>query len=78
MIAQASGFGMGAGSFSRPLKGVGVLLAMPDAELDTTRRVESVCMVPLGAGVLPLLVPSVAVGVIIDRRCVVDVVEATR
>jgi len=48
------------------------VLAMPDAGLDTTRRVESVCMVPLGAGVLPLLVPGVAVGVIIDSRCVAD------
>jgi len=78
MIARASGFGMGVGRVSRPLRGVGVLLAMPDAELDTTRRVESVCMVPQGAGVLRLFVPGVAVGVIIDRRCVVDGVEATR
>jgi hypothetical protein len=77
MIARASGFGMGVGRFSTPLRGVGVL-AMPDSELDTTRRVESVCMVPLGAGVLRLLVPGVAVGVIIDRRCLVDDVEATR
>jgi len=77
MIARASGFGMGVGRFSRSLRGVGVL-AMPDAGLDTTRRVESVCMVLLGAGVLRLLVPGVAVGVIIDRRCVVDGVEATR
>ena len=78
MIARAPGLGMGVGRFSRPLRGVGVLLAMPDAELDTTRRVESVCMVPLGAGVLRLLLPGVAVGVIIDRRCVVHGVEATR
>jgi hypothetical protein len=42
---------MGVGRFSRPLRGVGVL-ARPDAGLDTTRRVESVSMVPLGAGVL--------------------------
>jgi hypothetical protein len=42
---------MGVGRFSRPLRGVGVL-AMPDAGLDTTRRVESVCVIPLGAGVL--------------------------
>jgi len=60
MIAQASGVGMGVGRFSRSLRGVGVL-AMPDAGLDTTRRVESVCMVPLGGGVLQLLVPGVAV-----------------
>jgi len=52
---------------------------MPDAGLDTTRRVESVCEVPLGAGVLRLLVPGVAVGVIIDHRCVADgVIFATR
>jgi len=76
MIAGASGFGMGVGRFSRPLRGVGVL-AMPDSGLDTTQCVESVCMVPLGAGVLRLLVPGVAVGVIIDSRCVADGVEVT-
>jgi hypothetical protein len=76
MIVRASGFGMGVGRVSRLLRGVGVL-AMPDAGLDTTRRGESVCMVPLGAGVLRLLVPGVAVGVIIDRRCVADGVEVT-
>jgi hypothetical protein len=68
---------MGVGRFSRPLRGVEVL-AMPDAGLDTTRRVESVCIVPLGAGKLRLLVPGVAVGVIIDSRCVADGVEVTR
>jgi len=77
MIARASGFGMGVGRFSRRLRGVEVL-AMPDAGLDTTRRVKSVCMVPLGAGVLRLLVPGVAVGVIINSRCVADGVEVTR
>jgi len=77
MIVRASGFGMGVGRFSRPLRGVGVL-AMMDVGLDTTRRVESVCIFPLGAGVLRLLVPGVAVGVIIDRRCVADGVEVTR
>jgi hypothetical protein len=51
MIAQASGLGMGEGRISRLLRGVGVR-AMPDAGLDTTRRVESVCMVPLDASVL--------------------------
>jgi len=51
MITQASGLGMGVGRFSRPLRGVGVL-AMLDTGLDTTRCVESVCEVPLGAGVL--------------------------
>jgi len=54
------------------------VLAMPDAGLDTTRRVEFVCVIPLGAGVLRLLVPGVAVGVIIDRRWVADGVEVTR
>jgi len=77
MIAWASGFGMGVGRFSRPLGGVGVL-AMPDEGLDATWRVESACMVPLGAGVLWLFVPGVAVGLIIDYRCVVDGVEVTR
>jgi hypothetical protein len=48
---------------------------MPDAGLDTTRRVESICMVPLGAGVLRLLVHGVAVGVIIDSRCLAEGVE---
>jgi hypothetical protein len=77
MIARASGFGMGVGRFSRPLSTVGVQ-AMPDTGLDTTRLVESVCMVPLVAGVLQLFVPGLAVGVIIDRRCIADGVEVTR
>jgi len=47
MIARASGLGMGVGRFSRPRRGVGVI-TMPDAGLDTTRRVE----VPPDAGVL--------------------------
>ena len=51
MIARASGFEMGVGRFSRLLSGVG-LLAVPDAGLDTTRRVDSVCMFALGAGLL--------------------------
>ena len=54
------------------------MLAMHDAGLETTRLVESVCIVPLGAGVLQLPVPGVAVGVIIDPRCVADEVEVTR
>jgi len=77
MIARASGFRITVGRFSRPLRRVGVL-AIPDAGLDTTRRVESVCVVPLGAGVLRLLVPGVAVGVIIDSLSVADWVEITR
>jgi hypothetical protein len=73
MIARASGLGMGVGMFSRPRRGVGVI-TMPDAGLDTTRRIE----VPPGAGVQRLLVPGVAVGVFVDRRCVADGVEVTR
>ena len=77
MIARASRFGMGVGRFPKPLRGVGVL-AMSDAGRDTTRCVESVCVIPLGAGVLRLLVPGVAVLVIIDRCCVPDGVEVMR
>ena len=72
MIARASTLWMGVGRFSRLLRGVGVR-AMPNAGRDTTRCVE----VPPGAGVLRLLVTGVAVGVFIDRRCVVDGVEVT-
>jgi hypothetical protein len=50
---------------------------MPDVGLDTTRHVESVCVIPLGAGMLRLLVPGMAVGVIIERRCLVNGMEAT-
>jgi hypothetical protein len=77
MIVRASGLEMGVGRFSRPWRGVG-LLAMPDVRLVTTWLVESVCEVPLGAGVLRLLVPYMAVGEIIDRCCVADGVTATR
>jgi hypothetical protein len=72
MIPPASGLVMRVGRFSRHWRGMGVI-TMPDAGLDTTRRVE----VPPGAGVLRLLVPSLAVGVFIDRRCVADGVEVT-
>jgi hypothetical protein len=51
---------------------------MPDAGLDTTRRVESVSAIPLGACVLLLLVPGVEVGAVIDCRCVADGVEFMR
>jgi len=77
MIARAFGFRMGVGRFSRPLRGVGAI-AMPDAGLDTMRRFESDWLVPLVAGVLRLLVPSVAVGEIIDCRGVADGVEVMR
>jgi len=75
MIAWASGSGMWVGRFWRPLRGVGVL-AMQDSGLDTMWRVESVCVILLGAGVLRLLVPGVAVAVIINRHCVADQVES--
>jgi len=50
---------------------------MPDAGRDTTQHIESVCEVPPGGGVLPLLVPSVAVGVLIDCHRVADGVKVT-
>jgi len=65
---------MGVGRISSPLRGVGVL-AMSDAGLDPTSGVGSGCEVPVSAGVLPLHVPGVAVGVCIDCRCVADGVE---
>jgi hypothetical protein len=77
MLSRDSGLGMGVGKFTRPLGGVGVL-AMPDVGLDTMRRVETVCKAPPGVCVLRLLVPSLAVGVCIDFRCVAGGVEVTR
>jgi len=68
---------MGVGRFSRPRRKV-VVLGMLDAEFHTTRHVESVCEVPLGAGVLQLFVPDGAVAVILDLSCVADGVEITR
>ena len=50
---------------------------MTDAGLDTMRRVESGCIVPLGAGVLRLLGPGVGVGVIIVRHCAAEGVAVT-
>jgi len=63
---------MRVGRFSRPRRGVGGI-SMPDAGLATTRRAG----VPPGTGVLQLLVPGMAVGVCIYRRCVPDRVEVT-
>jgi len=74
MIMQDPGLGMGVGRISRLLRGVGAL-AMPDVGLGTMQRVESVCVIPLGAGVLRLLLPGVAVGVFIDRCYVADGVD---
>jgi hypothetical protein len=54
------------------------VLAMPDAKLDTTPRVESVSEVPPGAGVLRLLVHGMAVGLIIHCHCVADGVTVTQ
>jgi len=76
MIVRAFGLWMRVGRFSRPLREVGVL-AMPDAGLDTTPHLESVCEIPPGAGVEWLLVPGVAVGVFIDRHCAAGGVEVT-
>jgi hypothetical protein len=76
MVVRDSGLEMGVGRNSRLRRGVGVL-AMPDARQDTTRRIESVCEVHPGAGVLRLLIPGIAVGVIIDCRCVADGVTVT-
>jgi hypothetical protein len=45
------------------------VLAMRNPRLDTMQRVESVCEVPPGAGVLRLRVLAMAVGVIIEPRC---------
>jgi hypothetical protein len=50
---------------------------MKDTGLDITRHVESVCMVLMPPGVLRLLVPGVAVGVIMDHHWVADGVEVT-
>jgi len=77
VIARASGFGMRVGRISKPLRGVGVL-AMPDAGLDSSQCIESVCEVTLGAGVLQQLEPSMEVGVFVDCHCLVDGVDVTR
>ena len=53
------------------------MLAILDTGLDTTQRVESPCGVHQGAGVQQLLVPGVAVGAFIARRCVANGVEIT-
>jgi len=48
MITRASGFGMGVSRFLRSVRGEEVE-AMLDAGLDTKRRGESVCTVPMRA-----------------------------
>jgi len=77
MTMQASGLEIVVGGFARPLRGVGVL-AMPDTGLDTTRFINSFWEVHPDDGVLGLNVPSITVGVFIDRLCVADWVEVTR
>jgi hypothetical protein len=62
LVARASGLEMGVGRFPKQLRGVGVI-AVADTGLDTMRRVE----VLLGAGLLRLAVPGMAVGVFINR-----------
>jgi hypothetical protein len=64
---------MGVGRISMPLRGVGVI-AMPDSELDTTQRIK----VSLGASLLRQLVPSVALGAIIERPSEADMVQVKR
>ena len=50
---------------------------MPDAELDSTRHVGSVCEVPQAAGALQLPLPGVPDGVFIDWHWAVDLVDVT-
>jgi hypothetical protein len=50
---------------------------MPDVGLDTMRRVESVCVLPVGTGMLRLHVHGVAVVLIINHRCEADGVKVT-
>jgi len=77
MIVWASGLQMVGGRISKPIGEVGVL-AIPDSGLYIKWHVESVCEDPLDAGDLRLPIHSVAVGLHIDGRCVVDRVEVTR
>jgi hypothetical protein len=56
-MVRVSGLETGVGRISRPLGGVGVQ-PMPDAGLDTTRCIESVCKVPLGAGEYDCMYPA--------------------
>jgi hypothetical protein len=62
---------MEAGRISRPLRGIGVR-SIPNVVLDTMQRAQSVgCNLLQGAGVLPLIIPGVEVGVLINPRSVV-------
>jgi hypothetical protein len=71
---QASAFGLGVDMFCRPLREVG-LLVMPDAGLDATRCVESICEVSQAAGVLWLRVLGMAVRVFINPPSVAHRVQ---
>jgi hypothetical protein len=77
MVAQAAGVGMGAGRFSNLWRGLG-LQAMPDVRLHTTQLIESVCEVPLGAGVLQMSIPRRVVGVVMHSNWVADGVIVKR
>jgi hypothetical protein len=74
MIGWASGSEIGVRRFPTPLRRVAVL-AIVDTGLDTTLRIESICEVLLGGGVLELNVSSITVGLFIDHLCAVDGVE---
>jgi hypothetical protein len=71
MIVWALGFGIGVCRFSRPLRRMDVL-AMPSAGLNTMGHFKFVCEGPPGAEWL-----GVAVGVLIEGRCIVDRVDGT-
>ena len=53
------------------------MIAMTDAVLVTPRLIDSVCEVPLGVGVLHLLVPGVAVRGIINQRDVAETADVS-
>jgi len=75
IITWAFRLEMGVGWFSRLLRGVGVV-AIPDVGVNTMQRIESVCNVSPAAGMLWLLLPVVAVGVLIAHCCAVDRMDA--
>jgi len=76
MIACASELGKRVVRYSWLLGGVGVI-TKPDVGLDTTQPVQSVCVVPPGAGMLWLLVPGMVVGVFFNLCFVAELVDVT-
>ena len=74
IIMWASGFRMGVARISKALPRLAVQ-GMREAGLDTLQHVESLWILPQRGGVLRLLVPSMAVGVISHCLCVADRVE---